>query len=230
MISFCRGKTYFISLLVTFLALFFIWSCNHRGATTTPEEGPLALRRVAIIPFEQVLPSGGSKAIRCPVCGVVSWSDEITPNSEETVEAMFTEQLKTMAKTEIMGQERVMEAYSQIADVAVAPGPELYKRLGMVLGADAIVIGNVYRFRERKGYAYSVMKPASVSYDIHLIRTSDGRMLWRGGFDRTQTTLFEDLSQISFFIKNRGRWLTAEELARSGMDDVMKTFPAIVAK
>jgi len=36
----------------------------------------------------------------------------------------------------------------------------------------------------------------------------------------------EDMLQMPFFFKEKGRWLTAEELTAAGMEEVCKTFPA----
>jgi hypothetical protein len=85
----------------------------------------------------------------------------------------------------------------------------------------------VYRFRERKGFSLSVEKPASVAFEIHLIRVSDGAIVWRGIFDKTQASLMENLLQIASFIKEGAKWVTAKELAAEGMDEVLKDFPGI---
>ncbi len=95
---------------------------------------------------------------------------------------------------------------------------ELTKQIGYADDFDGIIAGYVYRWRERNGLAYSVEKPASVAFDIHLYRAGDGALLWRGLFDQTQASLMEDMLQIPFFFKEKGRWLTAEELTAAGME------------
>ncbi len=101
------------------------------------------------------------------------------------------------------------------------------KKVGDELEADGIMLGYVYRYRERKGYAYSAEKPASVAFEIHLIRVSDGAVVWKGIFDKTQTSLMEDMLQISSFLKERGRWVTAKELTAEGMDEVLREIPQV---
>jgi hypothetical protein len=102
----------------------------------------------------------------------------------------------------------------------------LWIETGRNLGADAVIIGHLYRFRERIGTQYSVEIPASVAFDIHLIDVKDGRLLWSGNFDETQQSLFEDLYQLGTFLRRRGRWITAKELAVSGLEGILDTFPA----
>ncbi|MGZ3634670.1 MAG: hypothetical protein ACXWMO_02035, partial [Syntrophales bacterium] len=64
-------------------------------------------------------------------------------------------------------------------------------------------------------------------FEIHLIRVSDGVIVWRGIFDKTQISLMENLLQIASFIKEGGKWVTAKELAAEGMDEVLKDFPGV---
>ncbi|MBW2247657.1 MAG: hypothetical protein JRF62_10810, partial [Deltaproteobacteria bacterium] len=84
---------------------------------------------------------------------------------------------------------------------------------------------NIFRFRERVGGKYSVDLPASVAFDIHLIRVSDGRLLWNDHFDETQRPLSENLFQLGPFLQRKARWITANEMAVSGLKDVLKSFP-----
>jgi hypothetical protein len=88
-------------------------------------------------------------------------------------------------------------------------------------------MGYVYRYRERKGYSYSAEKPASVAFAIHLIRVNDGAIIWRGSFDKTQTSLMDYILQILSFYKNGGRCVTAKELTEEGMEEVLKKFPGL---
>ena len=67
--------------------------------------------------------------------------------------------------------------------------------------------------------------PASVAFEIHLIKTIDGSTIWRGVFDKTQKSLMEDVFQISSFFKGGGKWLTARQLSKQGMDEIFETFP-----
>jgi hypothetical protein len=99
------------------------------------------------------------------------------------------------------------------------------RKVGKELEADGVIMGYVYRYRERKGYPYSVEKPASVAFGIYLIRVSDGALVWKGIFDRTQGSLMENILQVSSFLKHGGKWLTAEELSEVGVDKILKTFP-----
>jgi hypothetical protein len=88
-----------------------------------------------------------------------------------------------------------------------------------------VVAGYLYRFRERKGESFAVEKPASVAFEIVMMRADSEEIVWRGLFDRTQKSLLEDIFQLASFLKGKGRWLKAEELLEDGIEQVMETFP-----
>ena len=98
--------------------------------------------------------------------------------------------------------------------------------VGQELGAEAVVVGKIHRFIDRDGTAYSVKSPASVAFDVFLIRVEDSRVIWSGRFDESQRSLTENLFDISAFMKRGGRWVTAEEMAIDGLNDQLETFPA----
>jgi hypothetical protein len=103
--------------------------------------------------------------------------------------------------------------------------PEILKKVGNELETEGIIVGYVYRYRERMGYPYSAEKPASVAFEIHLVRVSDGVIVWKGIFDKTQKSLMENIFQIASFVKERGQWVTAKELATEGIDAILEKFP-----
>jgi hypothetical protein len=97
--------------------------------------------------------------------------------------------------------------------------------LGKELGGDFVSIGFVFRFEERIGSSVGVERPASVGFDIHLIRIKDGVEIWRGRMDETQRPLSENLFKIGSFFRRKAQWLTAEELAGVGMNEALRKFP-----
>jgi hypothetical protein len=100
-------------------------------------------------------------------------------------------------------------------------------QLGRALNMDFILIGVLFRFEERIGSSIGAEKPASVGFDVHLIRMKDEKMVWIGKFDETQRPLSENLFKIGSFVRRRASWLTAEELSSVGMDEMLKRFPGI---
>ncbi len=90
---------------------------------------------------------------------------------------------------------------------------------------DAIVVGVIGRYRNRQGHPLAVREPASVAYNIYLLSTVDGEVLWQAAFDETQVPLFENIMLLDRFVEGGGVWQTHDTLTRIGMGRVLSTFP-----
>ncbi|MBU2054566.1 MAG: hypothetical protein KJ936_07705 [Proteobacteria bacterium] len=218
---------------IAFICLLLVVAgCHYREeAVIAVPEGKVVFDRIAVIPFRQIVPEDArSGAVSCPLCGLMV--DAVpSPGSPETLlESLFLKQLDKKSKHQfgLIAGERVAGVFRRISATSLkAPLRQVIREVGSELGAEGVVSGYVYRFRERKGVSYAVEQPASVAFEIHLLRVSDGALVWKGYFDRTQSSLMEDLLQVSSFYRGRGRWVTAEELAEEGLEQIMKTFPGL---
>ena len=81
--------------------------------------------------------------------------------------------------------------------------------------------GYIYRWKDREGSDYSAGQPASVAFDLYLLRSRDGVVLWKGRFDKTQRSLSENLFDIRTFIEGKGKWMTAADLAELGLTEML---------
>jgi hypothetical protein len=187
-----------------------------------------ALKRIAIVPFQRLVPDdSSSRAIRCPICGTIYPACVLPQNAEMVVQDVFVEKFSAYKQWTVIPMDRVAAVYSQVSfqDLKDTPAEEL-RKVGKELGADGVVIGYVSCFRERKGYALSAERPASVTFGVYLVRVSDGALVWGKIFDKTQQSLMENLFQASTFFK-RPKWLTARELAEEGVEEILKTYPGM---
>lgn len=181
--------------------------------------------RLAVLPFQTVIPEDESTTVRCPICGSVNSSGNIVKGAEQIVQEIFMDKLREVKDADIIPSERVAGVYQRIsADSLKQTVLQIFQRVGRELHADVLVIGYVYRYRERVGYDYSAEHPASVGFEIHMISVKNGSTLWRGIFDKTQKSLMEDVFQASSFFKGGAKWLTARQLAKLGIDEVFSTF------
>jgi curli biogenesis system outer membrane secretion channel CsgG len=96
---------------------------------------------------------------------------------------------------------------------------------GKRAGADAVLVGHIFRFNERKGNRASVESPASVAFDLHLIDVETGRILWSASCDETQRPLTDNILEIGTFMKRGASWVTAEELAQGDLETMLQRFP-----
>jgi hypothetical protein len=185
--------------------------------------------RVAIISFQPLIPAEGQgNTIICPLCGIGSSSGKILEGSEKIVEEVFVDKLHELKEVELIPLDKVQGVYKRIASESLKePLLNILKKVGHELGTDVLAVGYVYRYTEREGYNYSVKHPASVAFEIHLIKTIDGSIIWRGFLDKTQKSLMEDVFQMSSFFKGGGKWMTARQLTEQGMNKIFETFPGL---
>lgn len=221
-----------VSCLFCFcVSTFFISGCASRAGveTSVSRKGKIAFNKIAVVPFQMVVPKDTSiKTVCCPLCGTIFKTCKSPEGAEKVVEKIFLRKLKNYRKFVLIPTDRVRGEYNRIfADSLKADPLEVSRKVGRELGADGVVIGYVYRYREREGYPYSAERPASVAFGIHLIRVSDGVLVWRGIFDRTQSSLLENILQISSFFKQGGRWITTDRLSEEGIVELLKTFPGL---
>jgi hypothetical protein len=207
-----------------------IMGCYNAGGagTTLKQDDNLIFQRVAIAPFQQATPEQMDiNAVDCSRCWFFSKMDGPPDRPEAIVEQIFIERLKAGYKVDIIPPDRVAGIYERYIGAFDKVTPRsLLKKVGDDLDADGIVFGYIYRFRERQGTPYAAAKPASVAFEIYLFRVSDSALVWKGHFEKTQTSLMENVFQASAFLKGGGRWVTVRELSEEGMDNVMKNFPA----
>ena len=77
----------------------------------------------------------------------------------------------------------------------------------------------VYRFQERRGGNFSVERPASVGYHVHLFDKAG--LIKMFIFDETQQPLSENVFRFFTFLRRGMKWITAEALAREGVDKAL---------
>lgn len=97
----------------------------------------------------------------------------------------------------------------------------MIRRIAQGFDADAVLIGFVRTFREREGSKIGGI-PAAVGFDVRLLDASTGEVVWSGEYYEEQKPLTED---IRGFFERGGTFVSALELAQSGVDRLMERFP-----
>lgn len=75
------------------------------------------------------------------------------------------------------------------------------------------------RYSERDGGDYGVKQPAAVTFAYRLYEVDEGRVLCHGRFDERQQAVMENLLTLPKAQKRGLTWLTAEALARDGLQE-----------
>lgn len=210
--------------------LLVITACRTQYAQTQTLTGydVLKIRRLAVMPFlpgnttlnadNQVRP-----ALDCTMmefCQEVN--DALGNNAENNLTHQMQRAMELKLDAKVVPLVRAAEIYDDLPQNRMVDTPrQLAQRFGKATGSDYVILGSVWRYRER-----TPDLGASVAFSAYLLEVDTGRRVWRGRFDKTQKALTDDLQDAgSFFSKGGGRWLSAEELARYGIEQIMQNFP-----
>ena len=221
-------KTYNVLLKVFLLTcILFLSACGGDNIVKKRPPNLSGIKKILILPFRDMAAVFGENTNgRCPVCGKVFTTGEVAKNAAAILTEHLFVLLKDRKNIELIPSSQAQGVMSGLLAESYKTLQErdLQLEIGRALNADAIFVGYIYRFRERIGGEYSVDLPASVAFDLHLIRVVDGRVLWSSHFDETQQPLSDNLFQLGLFLRRKAKWTTAKEMAISGLEDMLKGF------
>lgn len=197
-----------------------LWLLILLGIFQTQEVWAGAKPRLIILPFMI------AKESVCPICHTVFRKGEILHHSPHILTRLLYQKVGQKGSFELLSLERIEEV-SLKKDRVLFEGEIRSSsiELGRELGGDFLFLGFVFRFEQRIGSSWGAEHPASVAFDLHLFRLRDGREVWSGRMDETQRPLSENLLKFGSFLRRKARWLTAEELASVGMDEILTKLP-----
>jgi hypothetical protein len=218
--------------LVNFLLLAAMVTLSGCGAGNVVNKEPITLtgiKKILILPIQDMSAIyGANKDVRCPVCGKVFTTGTVSRGAAD----MLTEQL-FMILNKSKDFQLIPSGHAQgvMSDLLAGSQKEINEKelqieTGRILHADAVLVGYLYRFQKRIGTEYAVDSPASVAFDLHLIRVKNDRVLWSGHFDETQRPLSDNLFRLGAFLQRKAKWVTAKEMAVSALENMLKTFPS----
>jgi len=213
---------------ILFLLLVFTACHSHYSKTQTlTGYDNIKVRRLAVMPFlpgntalsadNQVRP-----AIDCTMMEFCEEVSELGANAENALTRQMQRAMELKLDDKVVTLARAADIYDDLPQNRMVDTPrQLAQRFGKATGADHVILGSVWRYRDR-----TPDMGASVAFMVYLLEVDNGRRVWRGRFDKTQQALTDDLRNAnSFFAKGGGRWLSAEELARFGIAQVLQSFP-----
>jgi hypothetical protein len=221
--KFLRLKTCCL-LLSVFLML---TACSSRIISAEFIPSPESMKNVLVLPFKDISGLYGEENnLRCPVCGKVFPTGNVAEDADVILTKHLISLLKSRTGFKIIypGEAGKLSNGFNTGNENIPSEVKKIAENGRTLGADTVMVGYIYRFKERVGTSYSVESPASVAFDLHFISVSDSRVIWAGHVDETQRPLSENLFEIGSFIKRKGEWVAAEDLATSGLESMLRIF------
>lgn len=214
--------TCFLSFMISFSG------CQLQNQKTPVERAPVQrINKLVTIGFHPAMPLGESPGIfRSPVSGTVFMAEPVPESVADMMTSRLFDRLVERDIYDLISPNQAKGVYSSlVSSDRVLSDIEIAKKIGQAFEADAVLLGHLYRWREREGANYAVRRAASVAFDLYLVRASDGAILMRGKFDKTQRSLSENVFDLETFMRSGGKWMTVEKLAEFGLSDILAQLP-----
>ncbi len=186
------------------------------------------LKRIALAPVvDMARVYGPDRSARAPLTGKVFLTGQEAPELAAMMTNMVQDHLTTQG-FQVIGPAAVQATMDDLA--AAATGPLAQQSLildaARRLDGDSVLVGYLYRVRERQGGRFAVERPASVAYGFYLLDTAQGNMIWSAEFDETQRSLDENLLKFGTFLKRRGEWVNAETMIVQSITELLGSLGA----
>jgi len=204
-----------------------LWACKSSGPVTHVSDAFDGSGKVLVLPFEDMAWLHGTNVnVRSPLTGKVFMTGVTREGADRLLTDLLVDALQQQTALQTVPSRdayAVMNAVKSAGD-SQQSALKILAKTGRMLKADMVIQGYLYRFEDRVGADYSAESAASVAFDVYLIDCVEQKLVWSGYFDQTQQALTDDLRHIGSFFRRGGRWITAEEMAITAMDDMFKEF------
>jgi ABC-type uncharacterized transport system auxiliary subunit len=204
-----------------------LWACKSSGPVTHVSGAFDGSGKVLVLPFQDMAWLHGTNVnVRSPLTGKVFMTGATREGADRLLTDLLVDALQQQTALQTVPSRdayAVMDAVKSAGD-SQQSALKILAKTGRMLKADMVIQGYLYRFEDRVGADYSAKSAASVAFDVYLIDCVEQKLVWSGYFDQTQQALSDDLRYIGTFFRRGGRWITAEEMATTAMDDMFKEF------
>jgi hypothetical protein len=222
-----RNSRIMASLLILFWIPLHAGCQAPRSHVSTQKSGLLRIRELVVVGFRPAVSAGdGTGVIRSPLSGATFMGGGVT---RDVVQEMTTSLLKKLVEDKhykLISPGQARGVYSSIVSSdEVLDETEVLQKVGKAFSSDAVLVGYIYRWIDRKGTDYAINQPASVAFELCFLRPGDGAILWKGRFDKTQRSLSENILDMDTFVQGKGKWMTANSLADLGLVALVAEMP-----
>lgn len=219
------GKSLFTILSRIAFCVLVIGACHAKKVPVADLENEVAkIEKIAVVGFHAAMVEGQKAEVVRDLSGSVYIAEAASEEGAEIMTDILFDYLVEDQRYKLISPSDARNVFSRIvdSDEHMEKGrSEVLQEVGERFNSDAVLAGYIYRWRERKGTSIAVERAASVSLDLCLIRPGDGKVLWRGKFDKTQQSLTENLFDAGTFFHGKGQWMTVQELATLGLQKIL---------
>jgi hypothetical protein len=204
--------------------------CQSKPETVKARSGLSAVKvqRIALMPFVRGLHNSSlgdpiNRLLYCTMSNLCFNIREVKGNADELMTGILQGALQKRYAGALVPDSTVQAAFTELPKYpATDTSQSLAIALGRKLQVDHVMVGIVWRYKERVGTAEASASPASVAFTLYLLNVAQGAPVWQATFDKTQQALSENLLNAKDFFSMGARWLTADELASFGIKKVLE--------
>ena len=204
----------------------------HAEEASEEKVSDIYFKRIAVAPFlvghrQPNMDESLDDTLSCPINEICVDDPSIQPDAGSMMQRLVHSALKGRYDRHVVPIDQVQDAYTGIRLDGAKDSPRtLARRMGQSLSADLMVVGTVWRYRDRGAIEGFPDRPASVAFALYLVEAESGRRLWRGVFDLAQDFALRDMARFTERFRMGLKWLSANELARHGVKEVFRPFPS----
>lgn len=187
---------------------------------------PCPVERLALAPFLSGQPCEEENAVACPISAGIFVGQPVPVEALEIMTGQLPAAVESVFSCQLIPARRLAGKMPPAMPQQLGPPVrEAIAKAGREVGAQAVLVGTLFRFEERAGSSLAITRAASVSLGLYLINTETSEIIWQGFFDETQKSLSENLFKVQKFFDRGARWLTAAELGGYGLADLLAGMP-----
>ncbi len=226
------GKSVYWMILAVAMGLVVVETPVLRAEESSQAKIPnIYFKRIAAAPFlvgrhQPDMDESLDDTLSCPLDQICEADPSIAPDAGQMLQAMVHSALIERYGGQVVPMDQIQAAYVDMRLDGAEDSPRtMAMDMGKNLSADLILVGTVWRYRDRGAIEGFPDRPASVAFALYLVDAASGRQLWRGVFDMAQELVLRDMTRFSDRIRMGLKWLSADELARYGVKEVFRSFP-----
>lgn len=226
-------KKYAIILRLAAAALFILSTTPIGYSQEENSPAPIfnASSKIAVIPFFQGKFDINSdepqdQLLTCEIDQLCFIRDDIMMGADKKLTDFTQNVLAERLEDQLIPKGVVSAAITGIRPFGSKATPKsIAIEAGNSLGAGVVIVGSVWRYKNRVSAKGSTDQPTSAAFVVYLLDVSTGNTIWKNKFVKSQTALTENITNIKLVFKGGIKWLSADELAEYGVEEVFKEFP-----
>lgn len=186
--------------------------------------------RIALIPFVKgkydiQIDTPLDNILTCSLRELCFVETELEEDADEKLTRHVREKLKIRYSTQLIPEALISQNYVKLMPFGDEETlKSIALKIGESVGARYVLVGAVWRYKDRAVVKGEEEMPAAVAFAVYLLDGPKKQIIWKKSFIKSQKALSDDVSNISMFLKGGMKWLTADEIAKYGVDEVFKDF------